>query len=408
MKKILVVLLLLTAIGISADFNITTTANFDAGTKTNSTNNSEIETSTDNPGMTAGEFQLGNLFGDSFNFNDDNGVTWKWNVKDENTGTENEANITNGYFQLKNTISGEDRIAWAYRNQVDGNFSVHVRIDIASASGLPSFWMIGMIDQQNYFDASGTDGVIFLLRDAPTSNVEGFNITNGVGTQVFDHSNNTNPQWFRINRSDNTFDFDTSIDGITWFNRGTTTSIHPNLLYPVIMYRKFSSETNFELQYDNFTVNSGTFNSTGETYRQDGNWTSASISIDSDQLNATTIIHSGLDSNHYIDQVQWLISGLPVANYTTNINSGSSTTITAPTAGSFEDVNNTFQVKLFLVGNNSSSPVIQEISGTFANSTPIPFNVTSEDIIIVSAPGLTPAFIALIFLISLVVMLKKQ
>jgi len=91
-----------------------------------------------------------------------------------------------------------------------------------------------------------------------------------------------------------------------------------------------------------------------------------------------------VDSTNYIDKVEWLVSDVVQAIYNTNITTGSSTTISSPTSGDFANVNSDFTIKIYFVGDKSSTPIIQEVYGSFTATSAEPsipdFNIqtTSE------------------------------
>jgi len=109
----------------------------------------------------------------------------------------------------------------------------------------------------------------------------------------------------------------------------------------------------------------------GKNYYQNGNWTSATQTMNIGQsLISTTIAYSGVNANNYISKVDWLIGGVVQAEYNTAINSGSSIVLTNSnlTSGTFSNVNSSFTVEIFLVGNNTNTPSVTSITGTATSS----------------------------------------
>jgi len=78
----------------------------------------------------------------------------------------------------------------------------------------------------------------------------------------------------------------------------------------------------------------------------------------------TTIYHT-VSPTSYIDRVEWLVDGQAKASYDTDITSGASTTITRDdvTGGSFNAVNDDFQIKLYLAGTGADTPAITKVEG---------------------------------------------
>lgn len=93
-------------------------------------------------------------------------------------------------------------------------------------------------------------------------------------------------------------------------------------------------------------------------------WTSAAQTMpEKKKLKNTTLTHSGLSSSAYIDCIEWLIDDVVIAAHDTDIASGSSTLITKAESGNFNQVNEDFTIKLYLVA--GSSPVITQIEGDY-------------------------------------------
>ncbi|MFC1461661.1 hypothetical protein ACFLQR_04005 [Verrucomicrobiota bacterium] len=101
-------------------------------------------------------------------------------------------------------------------------------------------------------------------------------------------------------------------------------------------------------------------------YKLSGNWTSAIQTMPAGASMAqTTIYHSGLDAANCIDKVEWLVGGQVKAAYETDITNGAWTAVLPDmvTSGSFVNVNADFQVKLYLVGDGSATPVVTKVEG---------------------------------------------
>src|SRR3990170_3568733 len=82
------ILVFLTGSVQAATITFTSTADFDGGTKGPTVSgNLGVETVTDNPGMAANAFELGNLKGDAYNTADADADTAKWDLTSENAET---------------------------------------------------------------------------------------------------------------------------------------------------------------------------------------------------------------------------------------------------------------------------------------------------------------------------------
>ena len=145
---------------------------------------------------------------------------------------------------------------------------------------------------------------------------------------------------------------------------------------------------------------------TTNVYPITGDWYSNVQTMSAgNHMDNTTILHSNVDASNYVDRVEWLVGGIVKATYETDINSGTSTTITTPTSGTFADVNADFTVKLYLVG--SSTPTIEEISGEFETESGGGGSSTISEATIIAAPGLTIPLIIIIFLFSILIVIRK-
>ena len=101
-------------------------------------------------------------------------------------------------------------------------------------------------------------------------------------------------------------------------------------------------------------------------YYRTGNWTSPVQEVPAgSQLYSFTLNYSGATANTYIDEVEFLVGGVDVANYTTDITSDTTITVTAPSYGTFADVDENFTVRVYLVGNTSDTPVVTMVAGMF-------------------------------------------
>ena len=121
----------------------------------------------------------------------------------------------------------------------------------------------------------------------------------------------------------------------------------------------------------------------GDQYVSTGNWTSATQTITlGNQLKNTTIVHSDLTINNTIDRIEWLnaSNGVVLATYETNITTGLNTTINESnlTSGTFDDVINNFKIRVFMVGNNTTTPIISEIFGNSELIPVIPNSILSK------------------------------
>lgn len=362
--RLVAALLLLLSVAAAADFTITTTANFDAGTKSNSSGNYEVETYTDNYNITANGLQLGNRYSDRFTFADANGLTWKWVLGNDVYWGDEALNgmtieVDSGYvFYYLDDANDHYALRQLSTNNLTGDFSWTIRIktddkNIEADRGLG----LQRGDRNDFaytsfsHDAGGAkvaSGIF--LDDAELTSGEAY-----VDTDEIDF------KYARV--GDNlTIYYDQHLDG-TWTMFLTTNSWSTTTVHQILWGYKGNMAGGEETTSYTRSVVVGTLN--GLPYRTTGNWTSATQTMTGTHLNNMTINYTNPDAGNYIDRIDWLVGGIVVANYTTDINSGTSATILAPTGGSFEYVNSDFQVRLLLVGDGDESIVIEELSGLF-------------------------------------------
>lgn len=119
------------------------------------------------------------------------------------------------------------------------------------------------------------------------------------------------------------------------------------------------------------------------THVTSGNWTSATIGIDTDEkLLNVSIGFSDVDASNYIDKVEFLNStGDILATNETDITSGTDITYSNDNGldtGDFDYLNYTenMQVRFYLVGDGTSSPIISEIYGFYESLDNTPPQIT--------------------------------
>jgi len=128
------------------DVTVNTTAEFDAGSKSPSGGNNQIETLTDSGKVAADRIQLASKLGDKFTVADADGDTWKWNDDDvslwPNAGsTDVDINTSAvGKFYFDSVNSGTR--GFESRNQPQlfgGAFDIRVNIKRVTGAGAGSF-----------------------------------------------------------------------------------------------------------------------------------------------------------------------------------------------------------------------------------------------------------------------------
>jgi len=349
-----------------ADFTITTTADFDAGVKSQPSpadGNYEIETITDNPANTANQIILANMRGDAFNFDDADGDTWKWNHDNLRPITyySGSANIASGIYTLSTTRN-------ANRTGYDANLPVtltgdfDIRINMTrTVFGLN--YRYGVFEV--WYNSSNYVWVGFFT-DSSTYYVRSRIMIAGT---YYDASYSTTDTSIsvRIVRTGSTIStyYDLT-GGDTWTQLDSRTAWTYDVNLLMVVHTGNVSGANVEIQYDNFRCDVASFVANG--YRTSGNWESAVQTAPSNKkMKETTITYSNVSATNYISRIEWLVDGAVRAAYETDITSGTSKTITETdlTSGTFMSVHGNWTIKIYLASGGTGSPSVSEISGYY-------------------------------------------
>lgn len=205
----LIVLLLLSGTVQAGTITWTTTADFNAGTKSSSGGNFEIETNTDNLGISSDAFELGSQKGDSFTFADADGDTLKWNLAAGGGGCASRS-IAAGIFTALITSSLAAACTQSSVATVGvGNFDIRLKT---------SSPIDGDNRQLNFcwYDETGICGLVvnpgtdgYLYRILVDDVLAVIRIVAGIGTQVGTNTDlpgsETEPIWLRISRTGTDF-----------------------------------------------------------------------------------------------------------------------------------------------------------------------------------------------------------
>lgn len=115
-------------------------------------------------------------------------------------------------------------------------------------------------------------------------------------------------------------------------------------------------------------------------YPSEASWESELITLpDRTRLMESNLRHYGLSEHSRISKVQWISQGEVKAEYDTDITGGLTTVILEDdlTSGSFKNIKSDFKIKVYLESNGVQSPAVTEISGVFESSEG---NIISEPI----------------------------
>ncbi|MFC1461657.1 hypothetical protein ACFLQR_03985 [Verrucomicrobiota bacterium] len=342
----IIFLIFLTPVIYAADFTIDTTADFDAGVKTN------IETITDYAGITADEIvlKLGDVYSDNFD-GESEGTSPPTNwVKDTATPPPNlEIDDVHSHSSphgmwMKSSAGNYDK---AYHNEASG-FTTDKVTEWIYFSATSDF--LQLLTQKTAGDYVSTEVLVMVWFDT-SGNIQYYDgIWNDTG---YDYS----AGWHKIEIVHDcpNDQFDMWYDDVQVINNGgfrnsgsIVKSIH------IVSYNGKST------WLDDVKIGS---------YYTNGMWESAIQTMPAgERMAQTTIYHSGIDAANCIDKVEWLVGGQVKAVYETNITNAAWTAISPDmvTSGSFANVNADFQVKLYLVGDGSSTPVVTKVEGETA------------------------------------------
>ena len=362
-----------------ADETWTLTADFDGGTKSNSSGNFEVETISDNLTITANQIELGNKFSDTFTFADTDADTWKWeNIKlDYGTSSEFYVNISDGKLNMRIDVVvfdeyGDNNIVLK-DVMLTGDFDVQVDyLDWDNANGSAFYDGLVFSDSKNwegsmafgvyrYHDviAEDNDGYMGASWTGTTTNIatadtSGKMRVTRIGTQwTYYYWDNVGLDWVQIQQDAVDYDGDVYV-------------------YLYATNYAITVPSYAQINYDNFKINSGTLVNdgvgSGIPYRTTGSWESESLTP-TDTLSNIKIDYSGVDAENYIDKVEIIKTSNDsvISTYGTNITSGSTISLIAENFDNGFDVTKGIgiKIKVYLIGDETTSPIITEILANY-------------------------------------------
>lgn len=377
---------------VAADATFTSTADFDAGTKSDpGDGNYGVETITDNLQVASGSLELSSLKSDTFSHSDSDAHTFKWDTVTFNNPTVNQRDIGSGILTVDIT-QGSDGVPWVgviAPSTISGVLDVRVKMNLATKTIAVSGSTQGWLVLQNEHTTGGTcavgggstvDGIMyryFESKDGTTKTVLAYTCTNGSLTQIGDDTTFTNnPRWLRMTRSSTTVTWYYSSDGSSWTQDETTTFSTSSSLYVEIgtfLNANLGDRTSW--QFDDYNLASGTVDAGG--YRTSGNWASASQSAVTDErFDQIVIDYSGASGSNYVTAISLFDSS---SHYfftdNTDLTTGSSHTYTLTGIES----SNTWKVRVNLTGGNAGTPTILDIIVSFHPNSPPSITSTGDD-----------------------------
>jgi hypothetical protein len=370
-------------LGTGTGLYVDTTAEWDAGIKSNSSGNYEVETNTDNLNISDSWMGLGNKYSDRFTFPDADADTFKWtysaygdfltNEVDIDTTVAGKLHFRVEYDEIGGTSGYIDAIVFQ-DTKIGGDFDIETKWSNWSIEGTANDWLCFGVFDINDSSSYTFDPVI--CRNY--AGEEHFYIAYGGLTPAQVNTTDTDGR-FRLTRAI-TSGTEATYDLYYWNNTGSnwelllsevfSTSDYVNALDD--LYVGYWVETATDagevvINFDDFKVNSGTLVSS--PYRTSGSWESPSISTAMNATHATTTInYLAENANACIDSVEWLVGGVSKATYATDsCNETTSLVIKEAnlTSGSFNDINTTFTVRVNLTSDGASRIALDSINGDY-------------------------------------------
>src|SRR3990172_3286639 len=255
----------------AATITFTSTADFDAGTKGPTVSgNLGVETVTDNPGMAANAFELGNLKGDAYTTADGDADTAKWDLATGNAEI-TVRSIAGGVLNAGiETLPGGGWAGVASSVSLAGNVEITWRADAITLTNANDMARMALMDGQGICaTGAGQDGVEYDARKDPTANevrLFAFTCTAGiqvaVGTETADIAE---PVWLRITKSGiPTATWSYSTNGVTFILDETATFATAANLFTTITSLDIGDDaTQTVWAFDDFRLSAGTVNAGG-------------------------------------------------------------------------------------------------------------------------------------------------
>ena len=358
------ILVFLTGSVQAATITFTSTADFDGGTKGPTVSgNLGVETVTDNPGMAANAFELGNLKGDAYNTADADADTAKWDLTSENAETITRS-IAGGVLNVGiETLPLAGWAGIASSVSFSGNAEITWKADAITLTNANDMARMALMDGQGIC-ATGVsqDGVEYDARKDPTASevrLFAFTCTAGlqttVGTETADIAE---PVWLRITKAGTTVTWSYSTNGVSFVvDESATFATGANLFATITSLDIGDDATQTVWAFDDFRLSGGTVNVGG--FRTAGTWTSATQTFTTEIVQGITVTYSGASAAGYIDAIR-IVDALGATLFTddTNIVAGSSIVLIVPDADNLEQ---DWAARILLAGDGSATTTVESV-----------------------------------------------
>jgi hypothetical protein len=348
---------------------IDTTAEYEAGTFSDSLGQREVSTNACNMRISVDVMALNNPNGDGFCVTDSDAETLYWSHCIAVGAGSSE--IVNGTLRLSlvGPATG-DRHAVRSLNSWNGNVDMRIKQGLTIPQ-IPAESQFQVLNEPVcLYNTTGTvDGALYqtLGSGVPGSyTLTAFTITDGgvAGVCGAAPTFSTSPVWKRIVHVDatNTWTFYYSFDGIAWTLHGSCVATGIGPFYTSIEQADNGNSLTIVDDFDDWNVFSdsvlgGRITNTSTEYRTTGIWYSEPFEIvDGQRLARVAITHSGLSTDSFIDQVDFEIDGSIVETFPGDINTGTITYLYSDS-----NRNGEARIGIRLAGNGSLTPQISQV-----------------------------------------------
>jgi len=361
------VLFLLAGVGIGPIISInaqaqdatwTTTADFDSGTKNQpGDGNYGVETLTDNLRIADSSMELASLKSDTFYFADTDADTFKWNPVSTGSLCATKE-IIGGVLSTSITGSSSSDCGVVSATTLTGDYDVRAKF-VTTVAGSNRRQELCTYDVSGSCDAgltASSDGPY--IRNLAGTILQTFNMTNSVFTQVGSNTDPTCPLtiWLRITRVGSTYTTYYSCNGSAWTQDETFIRTGLSAVYANIAQGNNGAVDGF-MNIDDFLVATGTVGSGG--FRISGDWISPTIPLpENRRVDFVRVTYSNVNAGNYITRVEFIRNSSVDQEFDSDLTSGTSHDYNATSV--LRGLSN-FNFRIYLIGNGSSTPVIESI-----------------------------------------------
>jgi len=339
----------------------TSTADFDLGVKSQpgpADGNYEVETSTDNPGITAGQVELGSLKGDAFTLADADADTFKWSLgPDVNLPGDQTRTITGGALDLDvGTCVGTCILGEKTAGTITGDWDVSIKMTIDAVGGGVNQWEFEIVNEDTRCSGITMDGVMLIYGDG--TSLSTYKCLNGVLVSQGSTPVSANPIWLRVTRATDTFTTYWSSDGSAWTQHAQFTDANVvNPMYSVITLTALSSASPGAL-FDDYHVRIGTVSSGG--WRTTGMWTTDDKAYTTEVVQYINLTYSGATGANYITRTRLLKVSDSSALFTdaTDLTSGTTKSYAVPYSAALQT---DWKVEVQFTGGGAGTPALESV-----------------------------------------------